>query len=156
ADLPEGDGSVIALTDERPGRGRPREERSPGGAAELRVLEDDRSVQLHPHEAGVLHLIPRCIEARCAELDAERLPEPRSPGGVEAGRVTLEPFVPWPARLVPPLVNASHIAVGRVLHAPAVEQLQLVAPLKVDSRVRGPGHHELELEVDVSVLPGGA
>ncbi len=52
----------------------------------------------------------------------------------------------------PAMVNGAAVRRSRRAHAPAVEDLNFVEPLQVNSRIRAPRNHEFDVEFHITML----
>lgn len=147
---PEGDGAVVAL-----------DENEVFGCKSLPLGCSGRAVQgdiamhfLAIHDDGKKHRffseLSGIVKAGCAEFDDEFLPLARWLGGVGFRSMAFEAFgVPV---VVPALVNSSHVALSGLGFSVAVENLDFVAALKVDSRVGSFRDHEFGFHRAISIL----
>ena len=140
-ELTEGDGAVVALDknvvfrDESFALGRA------GGAVEGDVFLDKDVVEVDGEEAGLFEKGAVFCEAGSAEFDEELLPLAGWFCGVDEWCVA---FVALGLSfVVPAVVDGSHVAIGDFRFAVAVEDLDLVAPLKIDAGVGSLGDEEL-------------
>ena len=157
SEMADGDGAVIALDHERTERGFGSvfKQGATGGAGDLDILVDEKTVEKDFGEAGVFGFLAGGVEARGLELDVERLPEAGSAAGVGAGGGAFVTLFAGAAGGVPALVNAPAVGGGGIFFAPAVEELHFVAALEVDAGVGAGGQEEFEVEFDVAMVPGG-
>ena len=151
------DGTVVTLKHEwtERGFGTVFEECAAGGAGDLDVFVNEKTVEGNFGEAGVFRFLAGGVEARGLKYDVQRLPETRGAAGVGAGRGALVAFLAGAAGGVPALINAAAVGGGRSFFPPAVEELDLVAALQIHAGVRAGGHEEFESELDVAVFPRG-
>ena len=101
----------------------------------------------HSTKPRVGDLAARSVESRCMKHHVEALPLPRRQGRIDPWRNPLISPVVSPA-----LVDAPAIRVFRARHAVTVEDLYLVAPLKVHAGVGALGHHKLDMGDAVAKL----
>ena len=143
-ELTEGDGAVVALDknvvfrDESFALGRA------GGAVERDIFLDKDVVEVDGEEAGLFEKGAVFFEAGSAELYEQFLPLTGGLCGVDEGGVA---FVALGLSfVVPAVVDRSHVAIGHFRFAVAVEDLDLVAALKIDAGVGSFGDEELGLD----------
>ncbi len=154
ADGAQRDGTVISLDHQRTRRRFVVERRRARRSGQLDVLVYDVPIQSHSLHPRVVRLAAALVEAGGPEVDLKVLPEPGCPSGVDARRHAVEAFTAFLTPLVPPLVDSADVAKAGIADAPAVEELYLVASLQIDARIRACGHHEVELQRQIPMLPG--
>jgi len=155
ADVAERHRTMVSLDHERTARGLIVPGGGAGGAAQFDVFVEHDAVQSDAHEGGVTGLQAGRIKTRRPEYDVQVLPEPRRAGDVDGGGMAFVAFLALGTRFVPPFIDATDISRTRRRDAPAIEELNLVAALEINTRIRAPGHHDLEIQFDIGVFPRG-
>jgi len=117
----------------------------------LNVLLDHQAVVYHTNESGVADLVSVLIEPWRLKDDVHRLPLPRRPGGVHAGRrsgidVMIRRFVRGSR------VYASAVAACRLLDVSTIEDLDFIIAVEADAGVRSLGDHKLQMDLNVLEL----
>jgi len=142
--LPEGDGAVVALDEDVVLGDESFALGGAGGAVEGNVFLNEDVVEVDGEEAGLFEKGAVFCEAGSAEFDEELLPLAGGLGGVDEGSVAFVAF--GLMFVVPAVVDCSHVAVGDFRFTVAVEDLDLVAALKIDAGVGSFGNEELGLD----------
>ena len=132
-ELSKGDGTVVALDemvvfgDEALALG------GAGVAVDGDIFLDEFSVEVDREKAGFFEEFAFGIEARGSEFDDEFLPLASGLCGVDFGSVAFESFrIPL---VIPAVVDGSHVAIAHFGFAVAIEDLDLVAALKIDAGI---------------------
>ena len=131
--LPKSDGAVVALDEDVVFGGKALALGRAGGAVDGDIFLDQFSVEVDGEEAWLLEELAFRVEAGSSEFDDECLPLAGGVGCVDFGGMSFEAL--GCAFVVPAVVDCSHVAIGGLRLAVAVEDLNLVASLEVDAGV---------------------
>ena len=127
-------------------------ERATGWQWNLQVLVHRYSIDNHVVQAGIFDFVALGIKSGCLKGNFHVLPQAGRFCCVGQGCFA---HVDFARGAFPVAVNAAKVAVLGRFYPPAVEQLDLIAPLQVDARVGTLGHHKIQFKFQVAVFPGG-
>ncbi len=154
-EIAHGHGTVVALDHHRAERLFVGVGSGAGGPGDLNILLHHEPVEDDLQETRVGDFDALGVEAWRAELDFQVLPQAGGAAGVGLRGVAFIAFASNAARRIPALVDAAAVGEGRHLHARAVENLHLIPALKIDAGIGLGPEQEIQLEVEVTVLPRG-
>lgn len=142
---------MIALQHERARRLLVKPVGRASRARNFHIFVNNLAVVSHSNKARIFNFFPAGIESRRSEDNIEGLPLARRLAGVDRRRAALEIGFGFAATGI----DSAAIAVFWLLHAPTVQNLNFITPLKIHAGIRVLWHDELDMGLDIAVLKFG-